>query len=290
MEKAPNWAAQVFLVLLPAAVGCLLGSLILDPSGGIRGFVIACATIGLLFALGGACAPVLGIKKPLRSYRLLAGVGRSPLSRQAALVGSFALLVLIHWILVLAGIYATWFGIVTVAVGAAATLAAGLVYLLGAQPAWRHWSTPVSLFGGALAVGVALALVVALGWQSSWESDSAGLFAARLLALIGCVAIALSILGRSLHLRRGGALTQETWALTQHRHRSEQLGGAVLAVIAAAAAAVSLVWPWAIILAFAAAAAAQFLWWRLFFVTGIQLNWKNEVRWSLAPGLTRKEG
>jgi hypothetical protein len=137
---------------------------------------------------------------------------------------------------------------------------------------------------------VPLALVGALGWQSAWESDFAGLYAARLLALIGSFAVALAVFGRSVHLSRGGARTRESWALLQRRRRSEQLGGALLAVVAAAAAAVSFAWPWAIIIAFAAAALAQFLWWRLFFMTGIPLSWRSEVRWSLAPELLGKEG
>ena len=78
--------------------------------------------------------------------------------------------------------------------------------------------------------------------------------------------------------------------MPQQRHRLEQLGGAFLLVVAAAAAAVSFAWPWAIIIAFVAATLAQFLWWRLFFVTGIPLSWKSEVRWSLAPELIGKEG
>ena len=118
---------------------------------------------------------MLGIKKPPRSYRFVDGLGRSPLSRQALLVGLFTVLLVIHWALVLAAAGSFALGVVTVVVGAAAVLAIGLTYWLPSQPGWRHWSTPVSLFGGVLSVGVAAALVVALAWPDSLAADSAGI-------------------------------------------------------------------------------------------------------------------
>ena len=33
MDRSSNWPAQIFLVLFPAAVGCVLGGLILDSAG-----------------------------------------------------------------------------------------------------------------------------------------------------------------------------------------------------------------------------------------------------------------
>ena len=157
----------------------------LDRSGGDHPFVVACLTVALVFAGVGAAAPVTAIKKPLRSYRFLAGIGRSPLSRQAALVGLFLVLLLAHWILVLAGVYALWLGIVTVAIGAAAVLAAGMTYLLGAQPPWRRWSTPVALFGGLLGLGVSTSLVIALGWRDVLLAGTSGGLAGRVLVLAG---------------------------------------------------------------------------------------------------------
>jgi len=290
MDRAPNVPAQVFLVLFPAAVGCLLGSLVIDPGFATGAFVISALTVAVVFALAGAFAPVLGIKKPPRSYRFLQGLGRSPLSRQALLVGLFTVLLVIHWALVLAAAGSFALGVVTVLVGAAAVLAIGLTYWLPSQPGWRHWSTHVSLFGGVLSVGVAAALVVALAWPDSLPSDSPGIRAARALVIVGAAALALATIGRSVYLSRGGPRTEEIWALTRDRHRGAQLGAAVLVIAAAAAAAVSFAWPWAIIMAFAAAAAAQSLGWRLFFVTGIPLSWKSEVHWSLPPGLVGKEG
>jgi DMSO reductase anchor subunit len=290
MDRAPNVPAQVFLVLFPGAVGCLLGSLVIDPSFATGAFVTSALTVAVVFALAGALAPVLGIKKPPRSYRFLRGLGRSPLSRQALLVGLFTVLLVIHWALVLAGAGGFALGVVTVVIGAAAVLAIGLTYRLPSQPGWRHWSTLVSLFGGVLLVGVAAALVVALAWPDSLAADSVGIRAARVLVIVGAAALALATVGRSVYLSRGGKRTEEIWAVTRDRHRGAYLGAAVLVIVAAAAAAVSFAWPWAIIIAFAAAAAAQSLGWRLFFVTGIPLSWKSEVHWSLPPGLVGKEG
>ena len=290
MERANNVPAQVFLVLFPAALGCLLGSLVIDPGFATGAFAISALTIAAVFALAGAVAPVLGIKKPPRSYRFVAGVGRSPLSRQALLVGLFTVLLVVHWALVVAGRGILALGVVAAVAGGAAVLAIGLTYWLPSQPGWRHWSTLVSLFGGVLSVGVAAALVVALAWPDSLAADSAGIRAARVLVIVGAAALALTTIGRSVYLSRGGPRTEEIWALTRDRHRGAHLGAAVLVIVATAAAAVSFVWPWVIIIALLAAAAAQSLGWRLFFVTGIPLSWKSEVRWSLPPGLVGKEG
>jgi len=289
MDRAPNVPAQVFLVLFPAAVGCLLGSLVIDSGFAAGRFAIAALTAAVVFAVAGAFAPLLGIKKPPRSYRFLSGLSRSPLSRQALLVGLFTVLLVIHWALVLAasGVFAL--GVVAAVVGGGAVFAIGLTYRLKSQPSWLHWSTVVSLFGGTLAVGVAAALVVAFPWRDGL-GESAGVIAARVLVLVGLGGLALAIVGRSLYLSRGGPRTQEIWTLTWEGHRGQHLGGATLVVVAAAAAAVAFVWPWAAIIAFIAALGAQVLHWRLFFVTGIPLSWKSEVRWSLLPGLVGKEG
>jgi DMSO reductase anchor subunit len=288
MQRKPNWAAQFFLVLCPAAVGCLLGSLILDADGGIRSFVVICITVALIFAVLGAASPVLAIKKPSRSYRFLAGVGRSPLSRQAALVGLFVLLLLVHWILVLAGVYALGLGIASVVVGAAAVLAAGLVYLLGAQPVWRHWSTPLALFGGLLALGVSTSLVIALGWRDALLDDTSGALAARILALVGVVALAVAMGGRSAYLDRGGIHTEEARTIAQEKFRWLR-SGAALAIIGGVAIAASFASDWAVILAFVALLAALFVHWRLFFLTAAPLTWKAEVSWSAPAPAAGKE-
>jgi DMSO reductase anchor subunit len=289
-DRRSNWSAEAFLVLFPAAVGCLLGSLVIDPGFAAAGFVIAAVAVALVFALAGTFAPVVGIKKPPRSYRFLSGVGRSPLSRQAFLVGLFAVLLVIHWALVLAGRGVLALGIVATVVGGAAVLAIGLTYWLESQPAWRHWSTLMCLFGGVLAAGVAAALVIALAWPDSLAGDSGGVQAARALVIVGAAALALATIGRSVYLSRGGLRTEEIWDLTRRAHRGEYLGSAVVVIVAAAAAAVAYAWPWAVIFAFVASAAAESIQWRLFFVTAIPLSWKSEVRWSLPPGLVGKEG
>lgn len=290
MDRAPNIRALVFLTLLPAAVGCLLGSLVMDPGFRTGAFAIAALTVAVVFTLIGAMAPILGIKKPLRSYRFLSGWGRSALSRQSLLVGSFAVLLVIYWVLVLAGDGVFALGIVAAAVGGAAIPTIGLTYWLPSQPGWRHWSTLVSPFSGALAVGVTAALVVALAWPDSLPSASPGIRAARALAIAGAAALGLAISGRSVYLSRRGTRTEDVWSSTRQRHFSEHVGSAVLVIVAAVAPIIAFFWAWAIILAFVAALAAQALQWRLFFVTGIPLSWKGEVRWSLPPRLVGREG
>jgi DMSO reductase anchor subunit len=290
MERNPSRAAWPFLVLFPAAVGCLLGSLVIDPGFATEAFVISVLTVAVVFALAGAFAPVLGIKKPGRSYRFLDGVGRSPLSRQALLVGLFTALLVIHWALVLAGSGVFVVGVVAAAVGGTAVLAIGLTYRLKSQPGWRHWSSLMALFGGVLAVGVSAALVAALAWRDSLTADSGGMRAAQALVIVGAAALALATVGRAVYLSRGGPRTEEIWSLTRGGHSRTHLAAAILLVITLAAAAVAFAWPWAIILAFLASAVAQALQWRLFFVSGIPMTWKSEIRWSLSSGLAGKEG
>ncbi|MFH0915794.1 MAG: DmsC/YnfH family molybdoenzyme membrane anchor subunit [bacterium] len=289
MERNPNWAAQFFLILCPTAAGCFLGSLILDPGGGNRPFVVVCGTVALVCVVLGAATPVFTIKKPSRSCRFLAGIGHSPLSRQAALVGLFAVLLLIDWILVLAGVYAFWFGIVAEVVGAAAVLAAGMTYLLGAQPVWRHWSTPLALFGGLLALGVSMSLVIALGWREVVLAGTSGGLAARILVLVGVAGLAVALGGRAAYLGRGGQRTEEARELTRHGYRRTHRLTAVLLAVGAAAAAASIASDWVIIVAFVALLAGLFAHWRLFFLTATALSWKAEVQWLTPAPAAGKE-
>ena len=201
----------------------------------------------------------------------------------------FAILLVVHSALVLAdrGVFAL--GVVAVIVGAAAVLAIGFVYWLRSQPAWRHWSTLVSLFGGLLTGWTATTRVVAFAWPDSLPADSVGIRTALALVIVGAGALALATIGRSVYLSRGGQRTHEIWLLTQEAHRAEHFAGAVLIIIAVVAAAVSFVWPWAVIVALIAALAVQFVQWRLFFVTGIPLNWKAEVKWSRPQSAAGRE-
>lgn len=287
MERTPNWAAQFFLVLFPAAVGCLLGALILEPSGGTESFAVASVTVALVFAVGGAGIPVLTIKKPLRAYRFLFGIGRSPLSRQAALVGLTILLLLLHWILVLAGVHALWLGIVTAVIGACAVLAAGLVYMPAAQRGWSHWSTPQALFCGLLTLGVSTSALVALGWRDTLLADTSGALVNRILVLVGVAGLAVAMGGRSAYLGRGGAGMAEARAVAEDESRSFRLG-AMLLTIGGIATAVSFASDWTLVVAFVALLAALFVHWRLFFLTAAPLSWKSEVRWLESSIVTGK--
>jgi DMSO reductase anchor subunit len=289
MDRDLNWGGQAFLALLPAAAGCLLGSVVIDPAYGTRAFVIACVTIALVFALVGAVAPVLRIKKPSRSYRFLAGILRSPLSRQAFFVGLFVIVLIVHWALVLAGTYALWLGVVTVVAGAAAVLASGLAYRLRGQPAWRHWSTPVSLFGGLLGLGASTSLVIALGWRDVLLAGTSAGLAMRILVLAGAAGLAGAIWGRAAYLDKGGPRTKETRTLTQHEYRWTHFVGALLVIVAGGAAAVSFASDWLMIVVFAALLVGLFVHWRLFFVTATPLSWKAEVQWFAPVHTAGKE-
>jgi DMSO reductase anchor subunit len=290
MQRSPNWPAQAFLVLFPGAVGCLLGGLILDSSGAQGGFVIATMTVALVLAVVSAAVPVLAIKKPLRSYRMLNGVVRSPLSRQVLLVGLFLVVLIVEWALALAGIFAPWLAIVTVVLGAGATTTAGLTYVLGAQPAWRHWAEPATLLAGLLTLGLPLALVVALGWRESLLGLSVGQIVCLVLVLAGVCILGLAAYARTRYLAKGGFATTETRALVGGRYRSIRQVGLVLAVlVTGVGAAVSFASPWVIIVALVASLAGLWMLRYLFFVTAAPLSWKSEVRWTLSPDVITKE-
>lgn len=290
MQRIPNWPAQTFLVLFPAAVGCLLGGLILDSSGTNGGFVIATMTVALVLAVVSAAAPVLAIKKPLRSYRMLNGIVRSPLSRQVLLVGLFVLILVVEWALALAGVFALWLAVLTVVVGAAAVTAAGLTYMLGAQPAWRDWTVPASLPAGLLTLGLSLALVAALGWRESLLGRSAGEITCLVLVLAGVCILGLAAYARARYLSRSGLATAETRALLRGRYRSiRQIGLALAVFVTGAGAAVSFASSWVIIVALVASLAGLWMLRYLFFVTATPLSWKSEVRWTLPLDVVTKE-
>ncbi len=253
-------------------------------------FVVACATVALVFAVAGVAAPVLVIKKPLRSYRMLSGIGHSALSRQALLVGLFVMVLAVEWALALAGIFVLWFAVLVVVVGAGAVLATGLTYVLGSQPSWRHWSVPLVLFGGLLSLGDSLALVIALGWRESLLGRSTGEIATLILVLIGVCSLAVAAWAYSRYIEASGLPTAETHALLNGRYRWSNRLGLTLAIVAGIAAVVSFASSWAIIVAFLASLVGLFVMRRLFFVTAGALDWKSEVRWSLPPEVVIREG
>jgi DMSO reductase anchor subunit len=290
MHGRPNWAAQIFLVLFPAAVGCRLGGLLLDPGGETGAFVIACTSVALILAVAGAASPVLVIKKRLRSYRMLSGIGHSALSRQALLVGLFVVLLLAEWALALAGVFALWLAVLVVVVGTAAVLVAGLVYMIGSQPAWRHWSVPLVVFAGLPTLGVSLALLIALGWRESLLGLSAGQIAGLVLVLAGALALGVAAWAHARYLSRAGLPTAETRVLLKGRYRWSSRLGLALVMLAGIAAAASFASSWMIIVAFPAFLGGLFVMRRLFFVAGVPLSWKNEVHWSLPPEVVVGEG
>jgi DMSO reductase anchor subunit len=291
MERKANLGAQVFLVLLPAAVGCVLGGLVLDAHGGAGNFSVTCLSVALVLAVVGAAAPVLGIKKPLRSYRMLAGVRRSPLSRQAALVALFALLLLVDWAVALGGVHALWLGVLTVVCGAGAVLAIGLSYVLDSQPAWRHWSVPVTFLAGLLSSGVAIALVVALGWRERVLGLAAGEIIALILVLVGACALGLAAWAWAGYVAGAGLRTAEARAVLGGRGRWGNRLGLLLAIpVAGIAAIASFALPWVIIVSVVASVAGLFVLRRQFLAAAAPLNWKSEITWSLPPELVGRQG
>lgn len=260
-----NWAGLAFLVLLPGAVGCLLCGLLLDPQAVAGRFLLACTTVALIMTVVGVVAPVARTKKPLRAYRMLQGVGRSPLSRQAAFVALFLALLIVEWAVALSGRAALWLQVLVVVAGFAAVLAATHTYVLGSQPRWRHWSSVAGLVATVLALGVALGLVVALGWRDGLLARDGAHITAVALAMAGVCAL---LAGAWAWRRRWVSLT--------------------MLFIALVAAALSLFTPWPAIVAAGAVAAALVMWRTSFFLAASRNGWRREVRW-LRPQTYDKE-
>lgn len=294
MVRRANRGAQTFLVLLPAAVGCTLGGLILDADGGAGRFATAYLTVALVLALAGVTAPLLGIKKPFRSYRMLMQVSRSPLSRQAVFVGVFAILLLVHWALVLGGIHLLGLAVITAVIGVGAVIAAGFTHFLGAQPAWRHWSTFSSPFASMLALGSSLSLVVALGWRGQGLLEGGGASAARLMVLAGVILLGLGAAAWAVYLRKGGVSVAQTRELALGRGQRGWkwfVSGLLLVVaVAGITAGLSFVTAWLMIVTVLALLAGLFLLRQPFFAAAVPLNWRSEVAWSLPPELVAREG
>jgi DMSO reductase anchor subunit len=188
---------------------------------------------------------------------MLQGVGRSPLSRQAALVALFLVLTIVVWALALGDVAALWLDIVTVVVGFAAVLAAGLTYVLGSQPRWRHGSSVVGFVATILALGASLGLVVALGWRDELLGGSDGQIAGVVLALIGT-----------------------GWLMGTVSAWKPRVVLLPLASVALVTAALSLLTPWLAIVSLIALLAALFAWRSTFFLAASANGWRREVRWA----------
>jgi DMSO reductase anchor subunit len=196
---------------------------------------------------------------------MLQGVGRSSLSRQAALVALFLALTIAVWALALADVAALWLDIVTVVVGFAAVLAAGLTYVLGSQPRWRHGSSVVGFVATLFALGASLGLVVALGWRDELLSGSDGQIAGVVLALIGT-----------------------GWLMGTVSAWKPRVVLLPLASVALVTAALSLLTPWLAIVSLIALLAALFAWRSAFFLAASANGWRREVNW-LRPQTGGKE-
>ncbi len=83
--------------------------------------------------------------------------------------------------------------VLTLVFGGASVVAAGLVYRLPSQPGWRHWSVPALLIGSTFTLGIAIALVVGLGWRDSLLGLTPGEISNLILVLAGAIIIAVSV-------------------------------------------------------------------------------------------------
>ena len=281
MDRQANRPAQWFLVLCPAAVGCLLGGLILDGGSSISAFGISVTTVALFIAIVAAVLPIASLKKPFRAYRLLQGVARSALSRQALLFAVFFSLLAVDWALTLAKMPQLGLGIVTVVVGVATVLAVAMTYMLQSHLSWRHWSTPVTFTATVLTLGVATALVISLHWIGVLIDGATGALVVRVLVLVGVAATAAATDGRMFYLKTASPDTFEALAITRGENRANWLLSLILGIgVAVVATSVSFVpgATWVVAIAWAALLVGSLLERRLFFVSAVPRSLRSEVR------------
>jgi DMSO reductase anchor subunit len=277
MEQEPNRPPYVFLVLTPAAVGCLLGSLILDGSFNVRPYDIGAVTIALVFALAAALAPILRLRRPFRAYRMLRG-GRSPLTSQAMAFGIFLLFLVVCWALILAAHPVLWLGVVTVVLGFVTLGFIAQVYLLASRPGWRHWSTPVSLLGTLLSLGLATSLLVALHWTGLLLGKRAAPYSVKSLVLFGIILLLVAGYFRIAHLQRATAGTRSAAALLRDRYYAWLTLGLVLEIgIAGIAIVLSFPYEWVIGIAWVALLVGSFIDRWLFYITAAPRTFRDEL-------------
>jgi DMSO reductase anchor subunit len=295
MESRPNRAAQALLLLLPAAVGCLLGSLILDGGYTVRPYYFSAVTTALVLALAGALAPIFRMRKPFRAYRFLHGAAHSPLSRQAWSMGVFLVLLVIDWALALAALPVVWLGIVTVVVGFLTVALVAQTYMLVARPGWRHWSTPASLVGTVLSLGLATSFLIALGWSGELLGDRPATLTTRVLILVGIALLALASGSRLGRLRRTAAGARESGSNLRRSHYSTLLLSLSLEVaVAGIAVAVSFAFASAMAIAWAALLIGLLLEKELFLAGDAPRSFRDEVTslgkvWASMPQSQARE-
>jgi DMSO reductase anchor subunit len=289
MEKKARYGTEVFLVLFPAAVGCLLGGLILDSYAGAGKFSAAYLSAALALTLMGVVAPLLSIRKPLRAYRMLAGINRSPLSRQAAFVLFFMVSLVVNWAFALGGVHFLWLAILTVVLGAGAVLMMGITYWLWSQPAWRHWSTVALFFAGLLGLGVSLSMVVSLGWRSGVITEGAATVG-RVLVLVGIALLVPAAGRRAAYLDRSGGQTASTRRSAIRQGRGSFIGGVLIpATVAGAAAAASFAVAWLAIVTVLSLGVGLIVACRLFTASATLSSWQSEINWARPRTLAGEE-
>ncbi len=154
MNREESWPLIWFTALSPLAIGGLAGLLAVrgTPATGIDGGAIALLAVALLALL----ASLAHLGRPLRSYRSIARLSTSWLSREVALFGAFVFLLIAYALPFPANGWRGLFGILAIVVGALSLLATGEIYRLPARPSWNSWRTVASFILGALGAGLLL--------------------------------------------------------------------------------------------------------------------------------------
>ncbi|MBC7293985.1 MAG: hypothetical protein H5T84_07805 [Thermoleophilia bacterium] len=165
---------------------------------------------------------------------------------------------------------------VGVLAGFLAVWASATVYLIGARPSWRHWSTALSFFACAVSLGVATSLCLEQGWA---VAGSGSILAARVVALVGVIGLAVAEWRRMAYLRSGLPEARQTYGLLRQEYRQRWFVGLLLRVALAGVLVVaSFFLPGLIFVAWVVLAAGVVLERHLFFVTALPLTLHSEVR------------
>lgn len=200
-----EWSLVLFTLFTQAAVGVLVVSTLLlwrvpQPAAGETRALRAAGRLALPLVLIGLAFSLIHLGSPGGSFRVLANLGSSWLSREILLTLLFAAGAGVTFYLWKnrpqePGATFRWTVLVTALLGLAAVFSTGMVYQLPSRPPWQHWSNVAAGFVSTLLLG-SLIVAVLLGTASrkAGAEDSSGR-AWQVLGVTILVAAALLVIG-----------------------------------------------------------------------------------------------
>lgn len=206
-----EWALVLFTVLSQMAAGAFVTLWFLDRfTGKIENRLGFFAAQGIVAAMGLALLASLGhLGHPLESYRALAHLGTSWLSREVAIFGLFFAITVVYCWQWQTGSSRGMTGLAGSIVAILAVTTSGMVYTLPAQPAWNNAGPALFFLLTALSLGPLFIAVLAQFKQYVLTKSIFILVA----AMLGCSLIGIAVYATTM-LGAGGVAQLSGWKLT----------------------------------------------------------------------------